>query len=120
MKFYNIGGSGRIYTIRLTHRIPKERRSVNADLLSAAEPIDLALGRLTTSFKAPSFNGEGEVELFIKQFEDVSNTNNWSEDLCCITEAVRREQPECIGKVTLLGKFSSLFGLNTELRQASC
>lgn len=33
----------------------------------------------TFQFKVPTFNGDGEVELFIEKFQDTANENEWSE-----------------------------------------
>lgn len=37
------------------------------------------LSPVSLSFKAPTFNGVGEVELFIEQFRGVAYSNQWSE-----------------------------------------
>ena len=31
-------------------------------------------------FKTPQFNGEGNIEYFIDQFEDVANANQWNQE----------------------------------------
>lgn len=45
------------------------------------EQLVITLERLTPpsrfSLKAPTFNGSGDVELFIEQFEDVAEANSW-------------------------------------------
>lgn len=61
----------------------RQRRSLAEDLAETT-PVDTlvqALGKLThrSTFKAPSYSGEGEVELFLEQFQDVALANEWSE-----------------------------------------
>ena len=31
------------------------------------------------AFRAPTFNGDGDIELFLGQFEDVASANHWGE-----------------------------------------
>lgn len=59
----------------------RRRRSVETDLLDAAvSPVDQLVWALDTlhastnshRFRAPTFSGEGEGELFIKQFQEVA------------------------------------------------
>lgn len=72
---------------KLRHNMPRGRRSVDADLMAAAadstEQLVRVLERLTPvtvpSFRTPTFNGEGEAELFIEQLRDVTDANRWSE-----------------------------------------
>lgn len=70
-------------------------RSVDTDLLEAAagaigiEQLVEALQNLrappttmttsTASYRAPAFDGEGNVELFVKKFKDVADENCWND-----------------------------------------
>lgn len=63
-----------ILLTKLVHSMPRERRFVYADLLSAEDSMDQLVqtfGRLTSkppSLKAPTVNGESGVELLREQF----------------------------------------------------
>lgn len=57
---------------------------MESDIESTTGSVDMlmqAIGKLAhkPSFRAPTFNGEGEVELFLEQFADVAEANEWSE-----------------------------------------
>ena len=47
-------------------------------LTEAIERMGQNNDRRHRDFEAPTFNGKGDVELFIRQFTDVAETNDWS------------------------------------------
>ena len=48
-------------------------------LVEALRALGLGSVQRKELFKAPAYSGEGDVELFIKQFNDVAAANDWSE-----------------------------------------
>lgn len=55
---------------------------VNVDMLTQAlQSAGLGSKR---EFKPPTYNGEGDIELFIGQFEDVANANRWEPVQCTL------------------------------------
>jgi hypothetical protein len=82
-----------------------------------------ALANLTTrdKFKAPVFRGEGDIELYISQFDDVRRANRWDADSAVIHLRSSLEGPawECGREGTLNEIYDALrarFGLTA--RQA--
>lgn len=67
-------------------------------------------------YKAPSYNGVGDVELFITQFQEIANTNNWTnqETLIHLRGKLKDEARDC-GKGddidTLFQNLRTEFGL---------
>lgn len=65
--------------------MPRDRSSVELELTVLAADLTKklvrALERLTSSgrrsFKALTFNGDGDAEFFVEQFEDVAVANDW-------------------------------------------
>lgn len=59
--------------------MPAKRRQTDADLVDM-DQLARVLARMNTrdSFKPPTFRGEGDVELFISQFNDVAEANEWT------------------------------------------
>ena len=92
---------------------------------------DEALGRLTDlldrmwreptrtreHFKAPQFNGKGEVNLFINQFRDVARANEWSDGATVLhlREALKDIATDC-GKAenaeAIFGALRARFGMS--------
>ena len=65
----------------------RARRAASADRVEPHEPI---FGRLIEelrglrverheNFKPPSFDGEGDVDMFIQHFQEVADANRWTE-----------------------------------------
>ena len=68
------------------HSTPRSEQAEEPARLVEAETLVEALRALGLGsvqrkelFKAPAYSGEGDVELFIKQFNDVAVANDWSE-----------------------------------------
>ena len=67
-------------------------------------------------FKAPRYNGTGDVEMFIQQFRDVIGANQWSDDaaLLHLRQALEGDAKDCGRPTELEGVFNNLrarFGL---------
>lgn len=75
-------------SISITDTQHAQRAQVgNTDLLDAAiGPVDQWIRALeslktltpSTPFKSPTFNGEGEVELLLREFREAAMENKWS------------------------------------------
>ena len=67
-------------------------------------------------FKAPRYNGTGDVEMFIQQFRDVIGANQWPDDaaLLHLRQALEGDAKDCGRPTELEGVFNNLrarFGL---------
>ena len=94
-----------------------------ADVLErmAAQPMQLPPVR--EPFKAPQFEGTGDVEYFINQFIEVAQANNWvpAAALIHLRAALRDSARDCGKADTLDGVFAALrarFGLTTREARA--
>ena len=47
------------------------------DLLAITQALKLTNTGPRTEIRPPSFNGEGDLSLFLKQFDDVADANQW-------------------------------------------
>jgi hypothetical protein len=106
------------------------RRSRSMERLSrddsALDRISDLLGRLVTTqapttrrekFKAPEFDGTGDVAYFLRQFTDVTQANEWNPaaTLLHIREALKGTAQACGNAETLEGVYNALrarFGLS--------
>ena len=61
-------------------------------------------------FKTPQFNGEGNIEYFIDQFEDVANANQWNQEstFMHLREALKDGARDCGRSDTTRGIFAAL------------
>ena len=62
------------------------------------------------TFKAPEYNGNGDLEAFIKQFNDVAIANDWGarSALLHIRGRLREQEKECGQGQTLQAVFNNL------------
>ena len=62
------------------------------------------------TFEPPSVNGEGDVELFVKQFSDVAVANDWTQPgtLLHLRTALRDGATDCGRASTAIGIFTAL------------
>ena len=63
-----------------------------------------------TPFKAPSYDGNGDIDYFIRQFEAVADANGWNRGatLLHLREALKAEAQECGRPETLAGIYAAL------------
>ena len=82
-------------------------RLVDALERLAAGPRQVALAQ---PFKAPQFEGKGDVEYFITRFEEVSVTNGWepAAALLHIREALKEGAQDCGRGATVAAVFTAL------------
>lgn len=68
--------------------------------------------RMRPAFKAPSFDGEGDVELFINQFVEVAEANEWDHQSAVLhlRESLKEDARECGRARTLEEMFTTLRG----------
>ena len=61
-------------------------------------------------FKTPQFNGEGNVDYYIDQFEDVANANHWNQEstFMHLREALKDGARDCGRSDTTMGIFAAL------------
>jgi hypothetical protein len=79
-------------------------------LTTALERMSLGQERQVTQFKTPTFDGQGDVELFIQQFLEVSVANRWEETatLLHLRETLKEGARDCGRPRTLEGIFVAL------------
>ena len=67
-------------------------------------------GPAMPAFKAPQFDGEGDVEYYIQQFLDVAAANQWTEpaQLLYVRESLREGARDCGKAPTVAGVFTNL------------
>ena len=67
-------------------------------------------GPAMPAFKAPQFDGEGDVEYYIQQFTDVAAANQWTEpaQLLYVRESLREGARDCGKAPTVAGVFTNL------------
>ena len=67
-------------------------------------------GPAMPAFKAPQFDGEGDVEYYIQQFTDVATANQWTEpaQLLYVRESLRDGARDCGKAPTVTGVFANL------------
>ena len=93
-------------------------------LASALEQLSRANTTHREVFKAPDFTGEGNVEDFIQQFEEVATANEWSKmaTLLHIRTHLRDDARECGSHATLeevLEALRAKYGLTVRRSQNS-
>jgi hypothetical protein len=106
-------------------RAHSARRAGSADrdeglldrLTVAIELLSQRPTRTPENFKPPTFNGEGDVELFISQFGEVADANQWepAATLLHLREALKEGARDCGRAQRLTGIFTALrarFGLS--------
>ena len=47
-------------------------------MLALTQALKLTSSGSRTEMRPPSFNGEGDLTLFLKQFHNVTDANNWT------------------------------------------
>lgn len=96
----------------------EEEEPNQMDRLAAV--LERVLGRTQASnreqFKAPEFDGKGDVQYFLRQFQDVAETNSWSEraTLLHLRAALKGSAQDCGRAATVAGIQAALqarFGL---------
>ena len=67
-------------------------------------------GPAMPAFKAPQFDGEGDVEYYIQQFTDVATANQWTEpaQLLYVRESLKEGARDCGKAPTVAGVFANL------------
>ena len=75
------------------------------------------LPALAPQFKAPQYNGQGDIEYFISRFEDVSDANGWGDAaaLLHLREALKENAEGCGRAPSVLAVYAALrarFGLS--------
>ena len=98
-----------------------------ARLIEAIEALVERQGRepvpAIPAFKAPQFNGEGDVEYYIQQFLDVATANQWTEpaQLLYVRESLRKGARDSGKAPTVAGVFANLrarYGLTPRAARA--
>jgi hypothetical protein len=100
------------------------RRAHSASRAGSEDRETELLGRLTTAiellsqrptqaperFKTPAYDGKGDVELFIIQFEEVAEANRWGDAaaLLHLREALKEGARDCGRAQSLMGTFTAL------------
>ena len=64
--------------------------------------------------RPPSFNGEGDLKLFIKQFEDVAEANGWTPRGRCISAANWRVMHKGAAMATVTRRYWTIYTLALE------
>lgn len=92
------------------HPVPQDFTAIDR-LAAALEQANLQpRGPAPTPFKPPQFDGSGEVELFISQFVDVADANQWlpAHTLLHLRESLKGETRDCGKAGTVAGIFNAL------------
>ena len=73
-------------------------------------PADRPAHHVPHQFPAPTFDGVGDVELFLQQFQEVAAANGWTEPatLLHLKGALKGEAYQCSRPQTLAGVFQAL------------
>ena len=79
-------------------------------LIEALEGMGQRNDRRQRDFDTPVFTGKGDVELFIRQFTDVAEANDWSDmaTLLHLRKALEKEARECSRGGDVRDVFTSL------------
>jgi hypothetical protein len=79
-------------------------------LTTAIELLSQQPARPRKDFKTPSYNGQGDVELFINQFEEVTDANEWEPAAAFLhlREALKEGARDCGRAQNLAGVFNAL------------
>ena len=100
-----------ILTASSTPRTTQAEEPTQVGMAELLEALKGIAGQSKPSFKPPQFSGEGDIDLFISQYEDVAKANRWSDQ-----ESTLHLRSSLTGKALECGRGEDPEEIFTELR----